>query len=134
MPDLEQARLMLQLAEGDLQAAAAMTDETAFQTRVFGFHAQQAVEKALKAWLSLADAQYPRIHDLEALFGLLSDRDWLIPDRFQQLAFLTEFAVQFRYSAFNDLTDSIDRPAVIREVGELLQHVEDLLRDAEAGA
>ena len=36
----------------------------------WGFTAQQAVEKLLKAWIVLADRQPPRVHDLEDLFAL----------------------------------------------------------------
>ena len=31
----------------------------------YGFHAQQAVENAMKAWMSAADIDYQRIHDLQ---------------------------------------------------------------------
>ena len=64
MSDSENARRLLALANKDLQAIMAMPDRSVFATEIFGFHAQQAVEKALKAWLSLAGARYPKAHDL----------------------------------------------------------------------
>ena len=35
------------------------------------FHAQQCIEKYLKAWLQEADAPLPRTHDFEALLALI---------------------------------------------------------------
>ena len=67
MSDLDHARLMLRMAGNDLKALQGMLDVTTFVTEIFGFHAQQAVEKSLKAWLSLVVVYYPRMHDLEAV-------------------------------------------------------------------
>ncbi len=41
---------------------------------IFGFHAQQAVEKALKAWLNVLGHEHPFTHDLS---HLLSELDGL---------------------------------------------------------
>ena len=49
MQDLDHARLMLQMAQKDLHAIKAMKDPEKFENEIFGFHAQQAIEKALKA-------------------------------------------------------------------------------------
>lgn len=49
MPDTEAARLILAVAHRDLQALTNMLDAEAFPAEIFGFHAQQAVEKTLKA-------------------------------------------------------------------------------------
>ena len=42
---------MLAAAKSDLKAVEHMSDPDGFDDRIFGFNAQQAVEKALKAWL-----------------------------------------------------------------------------------
>ncbi len=47
MSDLEQARVMLLMAQKDLKALKGMLDVETFAEEVFGFHAQQASEKAL---------------------------------------------------------------------------------------
>jgi HEPN domain-containing protein len=41
------------MATKDLRALQGMLDNKTFADEVFGFHAQQIVEKSLKAWLSL---------------------------------------------------------------------------------
>jgi HEPN domain-containing protein len=53
MSDREHACMMLALAQRDFRALRGMLDANIFVTEIFGFHAQQVVEKALKSWLSL---------------------------------------------------------------------------------
>ncbi len=74
MIDREDAERMLSLAHIDFKAVRNMMDAERFEDSVFGFHAQQAVEKALKAWLTLHSVAYPRTHDLTALITLLETR------------------------------------------------------------
>jgi HEPN domain-containing protein len=52
MNDLEHAKLLLSMARKDLKALEGMQDARIFEDEIFGFHAQQAAEKALKSWLS----------------------------------------------------------------------------------
>jgi HEPN domain-containing protein len=127
MRDLEHARLMLTVARKDLKAMGGMTDVEAFDVEIFGFHAQQAVEKALKAWLSLSGIEYPWTHDLEQLFVLLEQGGETISDHFRSLVDLTDFAVQFRYEAFEGPDSEVDRMEVINRVTELIKHVDDLI-------
>jgi HEPN domain-containing protein len=47
----DRAVAFLEMARRDLAATQAMADRHVFAVEVFGFHAQQAVEKALKAWI-----------------------------------------------------------------------------------
>jgi len=68
MKNIEEAEKMLEMAKKDLRAAAAMNDIVDFPDEIFGFHAQQAVEKALKGWLSYKLVVYPKTHDLEYCF------------------------------------------------------------------
>jgi HEPN domain-containing protein len=90
------------------------------------------VEKALKAWLSLSGIEYPWTHDLEQLFALLEQCGETIPDNFRSLVELTDFAVQFRYEAFEGPDSEVDRMQVIDRVTELIKHVDDLLKKVEA--
>ena len=71
------------------------------------FHAQQCSEKYLKARLSKAEIHFTKIHDLVALLELVlvAEPTW---ERFRtDLAFLSDFAVSFRYPG-----ESADREAV----------------------
>jgi len=90
---------------------------------IVGFHAQQAVEKALKAWLSYLGLPYPRIHHLKNLFDLVEEQDPAGVLPFRALDRLTPFAVQFRYDDLDpaDVTD--DFRDVVHQVDALLGHV-----------
>ena len=55
MSDLEHAKMILGAARRDLLALSGMANQQQFADEIFGFPAQQVVEKALKAWLSRAD-------------------------------------------------------------------------------
>ena len=61
------------------------------------FHAQQAVEKYLKAVLALAGRPIPRTHDLEDVYNeCLAVAPTLVLDR-MELSAMTPYAVQLRY-------------------------------------
>ena len=131
MNGVEHAREMLTLAQRDFKALQGMLDVETFADEIFGFHAQQAVEKALKAWLTLVGVEYPRTHDLEELLELLEEQAEPILEAFYNLLDLTDFAVQFRYRIFEDAEGRLNRGVMIRQVNDLVVHVERLVREAE---
>ncbi|MGD9892093.1 MAG: HEPN domain-containing protein [Dehalococcoidia bacterium] len=61
------------------------------------FHAQQCVEKYLKAWLTQQQLPFPRTHDLEALAKLCLPQVSEFVAIMPELRFLTSFAVEIRY-------------------------------------
>ncbi len=128
MTGREEAQRMLAVAEIDLKALRNMLDPEQFGDTVFGFHAQQAAEKALKAWLNLCGVAYPKTHDLRFLMNLLQSQAHEDCDRFADLADLTDFAVQFRYD-FPTLTTNLTRGEILASVEALQNHVEQLVRN-----
>ncbi len=63
-----------------------------------GFHAQQAIENILKAWISAVGLEYINTHDLEELLGIIkSVPDELVTPAGVELRWLTEYAVKYRY-------------------------------------
>lgn len=58
MVAFEESLLLLSAAYKDLRALRGMLDAHVFVDEIFGFHAQQAAEKALKAWLAFLDVQH----------------------------------------------------------------------------
>ena len=123
MSDPDHARLLLEAARKNLRALEAMRDPSAFAEEIFGFHAQQAVEKAVKAWLSLLGLTYPRTHDLEALVALLDERAEKVPEAWAELIDLSDFAVQLRYEAYEYDEDPLDRPLLVRRVESVIERV-----------
>lgn len=72
------------------------------------FHAQQCAEKYLKARLCEANISFSKIHDLVALLeqALVTEPEW---ETFREdLAYLSDFAVAFRYPG-----ESADRESAL---------------------
>ena len=63
----------------------------------FGFHAQQAIEKLLKALIAARGEKYPRTHDLEELATLLVLGGEPLPPFTVDPSGLTLYALDYRY-------------------------------------
>lgn len=128
MADLEQACAMLRMAHKDFNALLGMQENPLFADEIFGFHVQQAVEKALKEWLCTSgEGVYPTTHELARLLTLLENHGAEI-EPFWPLVQYTMFAVQARYEeGIADMDEPIDRADEIRNVSSLLNHVEKLI-------
>ncbi|MCY3542569.1 MAG: HEPN domain-containing protein [Chloroflexi bacterium] len=72
--------------------------ESNLPQEAIGFHAQQAIENILKAWISAVGLEYINTHDLEELLGIIkSVPDELVTPAGVELRWLTEYAVKYRY-------------------------------------
>lgn len=133
MRDIKQARAMLRMAHRDFTALMGMARDTvAFADEIFGFHAQQAVEKALKAWICLHGIEYPFTHQLARLMTILnnSGEDMEV---FWTLDQYSVFSVQARYEEGDvALDEPMNRDAVIVEVQTLLDKVDALIGQFDA--
>ncbi len=90
MSPAEDALLLLAIVRRHLRSLG-LTLDPAYPDEDWGFTAQQAVEKLLKAWIVLADRRPPRVHDLEDLLALAGEQlDPLLLE-------LQVFAVEARY-------------------------------------
>ena|SRR5258708_829193 len=129
MSDPEHARLLLDMAAKDFRALQGMMDAEVFADSIFCFHAQQTVEKTLKAWCSFAGISYPRTHDLERLLRLLQDGGVQLPEEFVSLADLTDYAVQYRYESTDVGLGPVDREQICSSVGKVVGHMGRLVKD-----
>lgn len=95
----------LALQEGD------MPDEARF-------HAQQAVEKYLKGYLTLIDVDGSRTHSLETLAGLCADGDPAFGPWIERLAPLSQYAVETRYpnGRRTDMTEARQAMAIAEDL------------------
>ena len=123
----EEAESFLRKAEEDLRAIRAMVSAEDFTDAIFGFHAQQAVEKLLKAWLRSTGVDPPRTHDLDFLFALIERGGSAIPDCLAVLRDLSDFAVMFRYETL-ELQRPVDREDVAQQVETLAERVRAAVR------
>ncbi|MCX7858165.1 MAG: HEPN domain-containing protein [Deltaproteobacteria bacterium] len=126
MSKIEDAKEMLALAEHDFRALKGMTDSEIFVDEVFGFHAQQAVEKSLKAWISALGSDYPFIHDLGALISIL-ERLGCDVSNLWDFVELNVFAVQFRYNVFLSPEEPLDRSEIIERVQKVFDMVKEII-------
>lgn len=86
------------------------------------FHAQQCVEKYLKARLIEGGRIFPRTHDLETLLNDVIQLEPLWSVYSPAVQFLTQFAVAFRYPG-NDAT-----PAEVRKASRYCRSIRRELR------
>ena len=126
MSDRDHALALLEAAKRDLRALKAMGNADIFADEIAGFHAQQATEKTLKAWLSAQHIAYPGTHDLNVLLQLFEDTGASVA-AFGSLVRLNAFAVNYRYEALGAGAVLEDRDSLTAEVAALVKHVSELL-------
>jgi HEPN domain-containing protein len=118
---------LLTLARRDLRAAEILRDQPDVGDGIVGFHAQQAAEKALKAWLTILGIDFPRTHDLSLLIHKLDTGGGVEVTRLWDLLDLNPFAVQLRYELLDE--EPLDYEATLEQVAALLEHVEGILTE-----
>ena len=82
---------------------------------VIGFHAQQAVEKAIKAVLVASGDEIPYTHDVGFLLDIVADRNITVPEPIVRADWLTPWAVAARYGGSDA---SLDRQAAVAVADE----------------
>jgi HEPN domain-containing protein len=97
MPGHEEALRALRLADRDLAAFGKMKNDPDFHFSTTCFHAQQAIEKCMKAVMFERGILFPPIHDLARLALLLREHGIAVPSSADELRKLNPFAVTFRY-------------------------------------
>jgi HEPN domain-containing protein len=126
----EFAALLLRKAEGDIEVVRALVDNVSITDDAIGFHAQQAIEKAMKAVLAIHGVKFPRTHDLGFLLEL-ADRDGVrIPDVVVEARWLTPWSAEFRYDD-PPVPDELDRGASLRSAEQALTWARSAVADGE---
>jgi HEPN domain-containing protein len=120
-PDLEPAAVAAVLARkavGDAKAMRKLAGDPEIDDEAVGFHAQQAVEKWLKAVVASRDEDFEYTHDLRHLVTLAGLDATTAPFDIRETVALTEYAVPLRYE---DLLDAqpLDRDATVALVDEV---------------
>ena len=126
MSEYKHACALIAMAEKDLKALEGMRDAATFADEIFGFHAQQAVEKTLKAWIATQGLEYPLTHNLARLLAILEDEGAQVED-FWDLTEYTAFAVEFRYGPLDMSQEPLNRPLVVSQVARLIERVKGLM-------
>jgi hypothetical protein len=119
--------MLHRLATGDLYACRKLADDAEVDDHIIGFHAQQAVEKALKVALVLADSELPHTHDLELLVEQVKGTGTTVPDELSDTEWLTPWAAELRY----DEPIALDRTAALAAAESASGWTASLLADAK---
>ena len=94
----ELARLLMEKAAGDEKILFRLIDDDDIPDDGLGFHAQQAVEKRIKAVLAHNEVAYERTHNIAYLLTLLDGASIPKPDRADDLPNLSPWAAELRYA------------------------------------
>jgi HEPN domain-containing protein len=131
-PDFDAtSRILARKAEEDATAVREFAANRDISDSIIGFHAQQAVEKWLKAVIAARGIQHKAIHDIDRLIELLEKAKIEMPQNRDRLAALTQYAVPMRYDDLLD-AESLDRVATVDLVEEVGEWANDLLRSSSA--
>ena len=121
-----EASVLLTMAGKDIDLLRYIISSDIVADEIFGFHAQQAAEKSLKAWIIDAGGTIDRTHDVRRLLIMLQDLGFDV-DCYRELIPLNSFAVQFRYEAMEEEDVPLDRADTLSKVECLHDHVKALL-------
>jgi len=87
----------LERAHRDLRAAVILLGDDVQDYENAGFHAQQAAEKFLKAFLICHQIEFPKTHNIALLRHLIGQRESALAERLASADALTPYGVEFRY-------------------------------------
>ena len=125
----EHAGLLLRKAAQDEFVLAKLTPDPDSPDEVIGFHAQQAVEKMLKAVLAACGISFRRTHDLVELIDILGDSGLAIPANLEDIRRLTPFAIAFRYDDLpSEPSARLDRTWTLDRVQQARAWAESMIR------
>jgi HEPN domain-containing protein len=115
----EAAAILARKAEEDATAVREFAANRDIADGIIGFHAQQAIEKWLKAVIASRGQDFEYTRDLRHLIGLAGVDEGKAPFDVREVVDLTEYAVPLRYEDLLD-AEPLDREAtaaLVEEVG-----------------
>ncbi len=118
-PDIRQRVANARRSLRDLEV---LVEDSRSSQAAIGFHAQQAMENALKGWISALDDDYRNTHDLAKLAAIVRQHpaESHTPAG-EKLAWLSRYAVRYRYADAQVVID--DRDALLSAVTETVEDI-----------
>ena len=130
----EHAEILLRKAGQDEYAMNKLALDPEAADEVIGFHAQQAVEKLLKAVLNIRAVAYRRTHDLMTLIDLLRESGPPLPPDLEDVCRLGPFAAEFRYDMMPpEGKESLDRQWIVGRVRRVRSWAESMIETKRDG-
>lgn len=115
----------IEKAQADLNAALILLEGLSENYEIVGFHAQQAAEKFLKAFLARHQVELRKTHDLAELLTLVDTVDAELAQALRETETLTPYATAFRYPGDRKATDR----ATAQRLVDLSERVQALVTE-----
>jgi HEPN domain-containing protein len=128
----EEASILARKAQADAVAMRKLAGDEQISDDIVGFHAEQAVEKWLKAVIGGSGGMFEYTHDLRHLVELVRGAAGEFPFDVGEVIALTEYAVPLRYDELLD-TEPLDRERTVALVGEVENWAAALLDSSSRG-
>jgi len=123
------ARRLLDAAREDELAAKSVLRVEGIADPIVGFHAHQAVEKAIKAVLAAKGTEFPFTHDLERLRGFSDKSGIELPSTLDDVEALTPFARDERYGS--EIPIGLDREQALKWAAAAIAWAQGLVPEPE---
>lgn len=118
MSDLDKCAVLMKKAAQDEWILDRLLNDPRAADAIYGFHAQQAAEKMLKAMLASRAVDYPFTNNIRLLYRLTVKQGVQLPSRFYALRSLTPFAREILYDV---LPDEPERPVNRAEIRTMIR-------------
>jgi HEPN domain-containing protein len=115
-------------AQSDLKMAKLGREDGEILFEQVCFHAQQTVEKAMKAVLLERQVDFPLTHDLELLLDIGKKAGIIISENLLDIDTLTPYAVETRYPGYLEAIAEEDVTEAIKLAENFLAWAKDQLR------
>jgi HEPN domain-containing protein len=123
------AEQLLRRADEDAAGAEAMLPIDEVADVLVCFHAQQAVEKALKAVLAARKVEFAHRHDLRVLIGQCEGVGLHLPEELVEVDLLSPYAAELRYD--DDTMRAVARETASRWATAAVQWAREQIKPTE---
>jgi len=124
------ARQLLGAAQEDELAAKSVLRVEGIADPIVGFHAQQAVEKAIKAVLAAKGTEFPFTHDLKQLRDFAKESRIELPSALDDVEDLNPFAAAERYGS--QPPTGLDREQALKWAAAAIAWAQSIVPQPEA--
>ena len=134
MQSANMARILLLKGKQDQYVLNRFLKDMSIPDETIGFHAQQAVEKMMKAVLAHRAIEYQRTHKLRRLVAALHNADIPYPSELTEAVALTPYAVELRYDLLpvpDDASPPLDRQWAKRCVDSIAEWASSVVEERE---
>jgi HEPN domain-containing protein len=122
------AEQLLRRADEDAAGARAMLPIDEVADVLVCFHAQQAVEKALKAVLAAHGVEFAHRHDLRVLIGQCENAGVRLPEDLAEVDLLSPYAAELRYD--DDTVHAVESETASRWATAAVRWAQGLVEEA----